>query len=102
MCLCFAQRFGGDNIAAGGQHLATQFAVQIVEVRIAAEHQSTGLHRTLSGMHPHLCAVVDAGDRRLFEQANPKPGGHGSLTQGQIQRVQMPRTHIDQATDITV
>ncbi|MOA30675.1 hypothetical protein D3C78_1517800 [compost metagenome] len=69
--LRFAQGFGGDDVATGGQYLAAQFGIQVIEVGVAAQYQSAGLHRTLCGVYPHLRAIVDAGDRRLFEQANP-------------------------------
>ena len=66
--LCFAQGFGGDDVAAGGQHFAAEFRIEVVEVGIAAQHQRLGAHRTLSGVDLNLGAVIDAGDRRLFEQ----------------------------------
>ncbi|MNM98652.1 hypothetical protein D3C81_1111880 [compost metagenome] len=100
--LRFAQGFGGDDVATGGQYLAAQFGIQVIEVGVAAQHQRAGLHRTLCGVYPHLRAIVDAGNRRLFEQANAELVGHSRLAQSQVQRVQMSRAHVDQAANIAV
>ncbi|MNP61103.1 hypothetical protein D3C76_1562520 [compost metagenome] len=58
----FAQRLGGDDVAAGGQYLAAEFGVEFVEVGITAQYQCLGADRALGGMHLDLGTVIDAGD----------------------------------------
>ncbi|MNZ71716.1 hypothetical protein D3C78_900820 [compost metagenome] len=60
------QRFGGDDVAAGWQHFAAQFAVEAVVIGVAAQHQGFGAHPALGGVHLHFGAVLDAADLRLL------------------------------------
>ncbi|MNH22030.1 hypothetical protein D3C79_818700 [compost metagenome] len=97
-----AQRLGGDDVAAGWQHLAAQLAVEVVMVGIAAQHQGLGPDAPLGGVHLYFRAVVDACDLGLLEQLHAQAAGHCSLTQGQVERVQVPGAHVDQPADIAV
>ncbi len=96
------QRFGGDHIAAGRQHLAAELRVEIVQVGVAGQHQGGGPHLALGGVYADLGAVVDAGDRRVFKQLHAQAGGGGRFAEGQVERVQMTRAHVDHAADILV
>ncbi|MNW09257.1 hypothetical protein D3C71_2062140 [compost metagenome] len=53
-------------------------------------------------MHLYFRAVVDACYLGLLEQLHAQAAGHGSLTQGQVERVQVPGAHVDQPADIAV
>ncbi|MNO99263.1 hypothetical protein D3C76_910290 [compost metagenome] len=101
-CAFFAQRLGGDDVAAGRQHLAAQLAVEAVEVGVAAQHQGLGAYPALGGMHLHFGAIVDAGNLGLFEQLHTQAAGHGRFPQGQVERVQVARAHVDQPAHIAV
>ena len=98
----FAQGFGGDDVAAGGQHFAAEFGVEFIEVGVAAQHQRLGANRALGGMDLDLGAVIDAGHRRVFEQFHAQLLRGGRFAQGQVERMQMPRAHVDQAADVAV
>ncbi|MNF70344.1 hypothetical protein D3C84_522520 [compost metagenome] len=102
MRLGFAQGFGGNDVAAGGQHFAAEFRVQIIEVGVAAQHQRLGAHRPLCRVDPDLIAIVNAGHGRVFEQFHPQLLRRCRFTQGQVQRVQVAGAHVDQAADIAV
>ncbi|MCY1528745.1 hypothetical protein D9M68_638620 [compost metagenome] len=54
------------------------------------------------GVHLHLGAVVDAGDRRMLEQAGAQLGRRDSLADGQVERMQVAGAHVDQAADVAV
>ncbi|MNO99347.1 hypothetical protein D3C76_911140 [compost metagenome] len=100
MGLFFAQWFGGDDVAAGGQDFAAEFRVEVIEVGIATQHQGLGAHRALGGMDLDLGAIVDAGHGRVLEQLDPQSLCRCGFAQGQVQWMQVPRTHVDQATHI--
>ncbi|MNC81444.1 hypothetical protein D3C75_1345750 [compost metagenome] len=62
MGLFFAQRLGGDDVAAGGQHFAAEFGIEFIEVGVAAQYQGLCPDRALGGMHLDLRTVIDARD----------------------------------------
>ena len=96
----FAQRLGGDDVAAGGQHFAAELRIEVVQIGVAAQHQGLGANGTPGGMHAHLRAVIDACDGRLLEQSDAQLLRCCGFAQRQIQRVQMAGTHVDQTTDV--
>ena len=53
-------------------------------------------------MHLDLRAIVDTGHLGLLVQRHAQLLGNGSLTQCQVQRVQMAGTHVDHAAYIAI
>ncbi|MNP25064.1 hypothetical protein D3C76_1178570 [compost metagenome] len=100
--LGLAQGFGGDDVAAGGQHLAAKLGIQVVQVGVATQHQGAGMDGPVGGVHPHLRAIVDPCHRRLLEQTHAQLAGDDRFAQGQVKRMQMSRAHVDQATNVAV
>ena len=100
--LRFAQRLGGDDVAAGGQHFAAQLRVEAVEVGVAGQHQGLGAHVALGGVHLDLGAVVDARHFGVLKQLHAQLLRGGRFAERQVQRVQMARAHVDHAAHIAV
>ena len=96
--LFLGQLLGGDDVAAGRQHLAAEARVESVDVGVAGQHQEACADLALRGVHAHLVAIVDAGDRRLLEQLHAQRLRRGGFAERQVERVQVARTHVDHGT----
>ena len=98
----FGQALGGDDVTAGRQHLAGELRLQAVEVGVAGEHQGFCLYHAIGRVDLDLRAILDAFDLRLLEQAYAQRLRRGRLAKRQIQRVQVPGAHIQQAAEVTL
>ncbi|MNS60561.1 hypothetical protein D3C72_935680 [compost metagenome] len=96
------QRFGGDDVAAGRQHLATELLFEVVQMRIAAEHQTASPHRAVCATHLHGRAMDDFQHFTLLENLHAERRCQPRFALHQIQRMQMTGPHVDQATGIDV
>ena len=69
---CFGQRLGGNDVASGGQHFAAQLRFELIQVRVATEHQAAGTHGASGATHLSRCAMDDFQYRALLEYFHAK------------------------------
>ena len=94
------QRLGGDDVAARRQYLAAQARLQLFKMGIACQHQVGCAHAAACAAHLHRLAMDQLQHRAVLKDAHPKGLGRLRFTQYQVERVQMPGTHVDQAAGI--
>ncbi|MNF75249.1 hypothetical protein D3C84_573080 [compost metagenome] len=69
-------------------------------MRVAGQHQCAGAHRTARTTYLRGAAVDQLQHRALLEDLHAKGFCELRLAQGQIQRVQVPRAHVDQTARV--
>ncbi|MCY1422564.1 hypothetical protein D9M71_382500 [compost metagenome] len=96
----FRQGFGGDDVAARREYLAAELRFQLFQVGIASEHQRGRTHGAPGTAHLHRAAVDQLQHRALLEDLHAKGLGDLRFAQCQVQRMQVPRAHVDQAAGV--
>ena len=76
------QGLGGDDVAAGREHLAAELRFEFFQVRVAGQHQTAGAHRATGTTHLHGAAMDQLQHRALLEDLHAKGLRELALRQG--------------------